>query len=497
MSSFGAKRKPRVIKVSDKDDRPESAQSSDEGGALKTSKSSHATLLILFFADGNKRLTMICNSDPSKPVFKSKTGQKSFRKSALRKAFSPPNDGSSTNDAFANPDEEESDGPAVVRPNASRNNSSSRNRRVPKSSRVSFGTEPGDDEDGEGGVVKPPKKATLGKRVLENNATKKGIATRGLPVRSFRDEDEDDRPKYSKEYLNELQSSTPNTPQNAPALHMDGSDGMDLDPSELEGALVVESSVYTPTKPDTRILSEAEIHEKKERRARLAMEQDFLSVEDDDDGDYLNRKKKDDTRLKPEDEDFGEGFDDLVEDGGLSLGKRAEKERRKRDKQQMAELIIAAEGHTSDSSEDSDAERRIAYEAAQTRAGMDGLKKPKKDRAQELLQVPLRITPLPSLSECIARLQISLKAMENEINGESAVVQQLRNERADIVKRESEVQALLDETGKKYQEAIGQGKFETSTVKSAGPGAELMGERGLESIGTTPRRTGDEMEEDY
>ena len=161
----------------------------------------------------------------------------------------------------------------------------------------------------------------------------------------------------------------------------------------------------------------------------------------------------------------------------------------------MAELITAAEGHSSDSSADSDAERRMAYEAAQSRAGMDGLKKKlRKDPAEDLLKVPPKITPLPNLSECLQKLQLSLKTMETELHSKNARVQQLQKEKDEITERELEVQALLDETGKKYQEAMGQGKVEEATVKSSGPGAALVGERGLESIGATPQRNGEEEE---
>lgn len=327
-----------------------------------------------------------------------------------------------------------------------------------------------------------PKKVPLGQRALENSAIKKGVSSRGLPVRSF--EGDEDRPKYSKEYLEELQSSTPNTPQKGSTIPQDDSDLMDLDASELEGALVVESTDLGSPKPTTSIPTDAEIREKKERRVRLAQEQDFLSLEDDEDP--FGRKKKDDTRLIAEDEDLGEGFDNYVEDGGLSLGKKAEKERRKTERKQMAELISAAEGHDSDSSSDSDAERRIAYEAAQSRAGLDGLKKPRKDPAQEALQVPPKIAPLPSLTECLARLQATLGSMEKEMGEKQARMQKLKSQREEIVKREAEVQALLDETGRKYQEAMNQGKA-GDVAASANAPSELIGARGLETLGTPSR----------
>jgi hypothetical protein len=488
MSSFGAKRKARVIRVSDEGDIPGPVSSSDDGDALQAGKyldPAPAKRL----ADGVERLTA-AQAEPSKPVLVSKSGRKPFRQSGLRKTFTATGDDGADNTSKneGQDDEEDDDGPVVVRPTVSRTSSTSQKKRPPKS-KLSFGGDPGDGGDEDSEDV-PVKKAPLGKRALENSAARKGISTRGLPVRSV--QDEEDRPKYSKEYLNELQSSTPNTP--AP-LDTNAADEMDLDVSELEGALVVDSPDMPPAKQETTILTDAEIRERKERRARLAKEQEFLSVEDDDDDDdRLGRKKKDDTRLKAEDEELGEGFDEYVEDGGLSLGKRAEKERRKRERQQMAELITAAEGHSSDASSDSEAERRMAYEAAQSRAGMDGLKKPRKDPAEELLRVPPKIAPLPNLSECIQKLQVSLRTMENDLRGKEARVRQLKSDKEEITKREAEVQALLDETGKKYQDAMGKDKVEDATVKSSGPGAQLVGERGLESIGTTPRRAVEEDE---
>jgi hypothetical protein len=428
-------------------------------------------------------------------LFTPKSSRKPFRQSNLRKTFNTDDDDESagtSGDGAARKDEDEEDnGPAVIRPVNSRSTSARQKSRPKPSSKLSFGGEAADataDED-------VPKKSSLGQRTLENSAFKKSLGTRGLPLRSMQ-EDDDDRPRYSKEYLAELQSTTPNTPKDVSALAISDPDEMELDASELEGAMIVDSPAATPSKPETTILTDAEIREKKERRARLAQESGFLSMEDDSD-DIRLRPKKEETRLKAEDEELGEGFDDYVEDGGLSLGKRAERERKKQERAKMAELIHNAEGNDTDSSADSDAERRIAYESAQTRAGMDGLKKPRKDPNSALLQVPPKITPLPVLSECIARLQASLKAMEAEVSSKARRVQQLQSEKQEIIQREGEVQALLDETGKKYQEAMGKGGIENGATDGAPVVAkpELAGERGLESLGATPRRNGEVDEE--
>jgi hypothetical protein len=487
MSSFGAKRKARVIKVSED---AEDEVASDDSSVTKPGESKRTrspAFLNKCFADSTAthKADHAANLESTKISFGSKAGRKPFRQSGLRKPFTPKDDDDEQGASAGKGDEDDTDGPVVVRPSITRNASSAQKKRTGKSSKLSFGAGAGENEDDDTGSAS--NKGSLSKKVLENSAAKRGIATRGLPLRSF--QEDEDRPKYSKEFLSELQSSTPNTPGNISTLQGDSADEMELDASELEGALIVESTTAAPPKSQTKILTDAEIQEKKERRSRLAKEQDFISLEDDDDDDYTLRKKKDDTRLKPEDEEMGEGFDDFVEDGGLSLGKRAEKERSKRDRQQMAELINTAEGHSSDSSSDSDAERRMAYEAAQTRAGLDGLKKkPKKDPNQDLLQIPSKITSLPNLAECVAKLQASLQSMDAHLKEKAARLQSLRTEKSEISTRQAEVQALLDETGKKYQEAMGQGLVDSTTAKPTGASAELAGARGLESLGTTPRR---------
>ncbi|KAL7786368.1 nineteen complex-related protein 2 domain-containing protein [Trichoderma ceciliae] len=464
MSSFGAKRKVRVIKVDhDDDDRSGDTPPVAEGGNLQ--------------------------DDAVKPAFGLKTGRRPFRQSGLRNSFNPQDEDTSGDiDETSQGNAEDDDGPVVVRPNITRAALSKQKKKLPKS-KLSFGGDGGQEDDEPTSDFSPSRKPVMGQKVLENNTVKRRMAARGLPlpVRSY--QDDDDRPRYSKEYLDELRSSTPNTPSDLSSLKANLCEKMDLDPSELEGALIVESPMPSSTAlpQTTQILTEAEIRERKERRARLAKEKDYISMGDEDDG-LLSRKKKDDSRLVAEDEDLGEGFDDYVEDGGLSLGKRAEKERRKQERRQMAELIHAAEGHTSDSSSDSDAERRIAYETAQTRAGLDGLKKPRKDPNEQLLQVPPKITPLPSLAECLVQLQATLRSMENDIHTKTATVTQLTSERDDIIKREAEVQAFLNETGRKYEEAMGRKPHPAEGGASAGPGAELAGERGLESLGATPMK---------
>ncbi|KGQ10981.1 hypothetical protein BBAD15_g3668 [Beauveria bassiana D1-5] len=468
MSSLGSRRKARVIKIDDEDSEGAENAGSEIGGAS--------------------------NAESAQPSFKIKSAKKGNRQSGLRKTFSADNE----DDKASHNDEDGENGPVVVKARFG-----AQKQKKKSNSRLSFGL--GVDEEGNNttSLEKPLKRSTLGQRVVENIAVKRGIAMRGFPTRTS--EDDDDRPRYSKKYLDELQSSTPTTPMDSASIPTDG-DEMELDASELEGAMIVDSPAPAPPAAKIQVLTDAEIQERKERRARLAQEQDFLSVEDDDDDDDRRAKKKEDTRLATDEDQMGEGFDNFVDDGGVSLGKRAEKQRRKQFRAKMAELINAAEGHSSDSSSDSEAERRIAYETSQTRSGMDGLKRPRRDPAKDLLQMPPpKMTPLPSLAECVARLQATLGGMEAQMQLKSAAVAQMRSERQSIAAREREVQALLDETGKKYQEAMGKTaelgsskgpSATTTTTKSVVDDDAFAGDRGPESLGTSPgrgRTAGDEL----
>jgi hypothetical protein len=387
--------------------------------------------------------------------------------------------------------------PAVSKPSMGRSTSTSKRKKAP-SSRLSFGV--GDIISGdaaealEDNELFTPKKATIARRVVESNALRKSLPAYQIPIRAG--EDDDERPTYSKDYLNELKSSTPSTPKDLRNLSVTVDNVEDLDVSELEGATIVDSDHELGSPPATpAIPTEAEIRERKERRARLAHERDFISLNDDSSDDrrqisLLPRKKKAESRLVREDEDLGEGFDEFVDDGRISLGRKAEREARRRQRAAMAELINEAEESGSEASDDSEAERRAAYEAAQTRAGMDGLSK--LDPAATLPLIPQKITPLPILSECLQRLQTTLSGVEQELARQTRKMEELRQEKAEIIAREEEVQRLLKEAGNRYAAMRADNSLPSVAVdpKALTEGWNgLMNpvvDRGLESFGNTP-----------
>lgn len=230
-------------------------------------------------------------------------------------------------------------------------------------------TEDGDEES----AVITPKRPGLGRRVLEKSALQRSLTPsrmpEHLPIRVGQDQD---RPTYNEDYLKELRDSTPSTPNYTSSEQAKEEDVEEkaVDVAAKFGEVMEISSIG-----QTVIPSEAEIREKKARRARLArereQEQDFISLDDAGSEDEWSldtrRKEKQETRLVRDDEDFAEGFDEYVEDGRIALGRKAEREQQRRQREEMRELIEEAE-NTSEN--DSDAEQKAAYEAAQTRAAM-------------------------------------------------------------------------------------------------------------------------------
>lgn len=342
--------------------------------------------------------------------------------------------------------------------------------------RLSFG--PGEtsmaDDEGQESEVVIPKRPGLGRRALEKSTLQSGSG-RSIPLRVG---PEQDRPSYNTDYLKELRDSTPSTPK-TPATDEDKEKTIDV-AAKFGEVMKVSAPSAIP--------SEAEIREKKARRARLAKEhgatvteQDYISLEDNTgDGDWEDGAQEDhrDTRLIRDDEDFAEGFDEFVEDGRISLGKKAEREQQRKQREQMKELIEGAEGLSDE--DDSDVEERAAYEATQTRAAMgksgrDPMERPK---------TPPKMTSLPRLSTCLDRLRTNLAVMEQSKTQMIGRMEELRKEKADIAVREVEIQALIKEAGDNYEKLKQEAGVVPGAIEDGTAAGEIQNERGLESFGS-------------
>lgn len=371
-----------------------------------------------------------------------------------------------------------------IRPSTTSASSKSKKR---SSLRVSFGpggTSMTEDDEGAPSAVFTPKKSNLSRQAVEKNALRKALASsissEHLPYRQS-----DDRPSYSIDHLNELKSSTPSTPKDLKSL----SDAEDHEIKTLDVAakfgtnLAMYNNAIIPT--------DAEIKEKKERRARLAKEE-YIALSDEDESNeisVLSTKQKPETRLVRDDEEIAEGFDEFVEDGQIALGRKAEREQKRKHETEMRQLIEEAEGSSGDDTDDSEAERKAAYEAAQTRAGMDGLQKdggtnngrPRRPRT------PPKITPLPSLNTCLERLQATLSEILYSRIQKVRKMEELQKEKSDIKAREVEIQQLLKEAGENYEKLRSEAGIEAGENELGRDGKMLIQEgtpsRGLENLG--------------
>ncbi|KAL6715967.1 hypothetical protein ACLMJK_006929 [Lecanora helva] len=398
----------------------------------------------------------------------------------------------------ARDDQEQS--PTVVRPSITSRGLSKTKKR--SSLRTSFG--PGgtsmieDDENG-GSAVFTPKKTNLSRQVVEKNALRKTltahISADRVPLRQS-----DERPSYSSEYLNELRTSTPTTPKDSGSRSDVEDQGKTLDLAAKFGSdpIIQDSNSVIPT--------DAEIREKKERRARLAKEQDFISLEDvgggaveDQESDESNDErsilpyaqrvsaKKEETRLVQDDENIAEGFDEFVSDGRIALGKKAEREQKKRQEAEIRNMIDEAEGGSDDSSDDSENERRAAYEAAQTRKGMEGLHRDEERVKPRRPTTPPKITPLPTINGCLEALKEQLAAKQYSLGLKQRRLEEIQKERDDIRTRQSEVQRLLKETGERYEKLSAEVDAKRQDEDISGNEIVVntngITERGLETLG--------------
>lgn len=337
------------------------------------------------------------------------------------------------------------------------------------------GTSMADDGDQDSEVV-VPKRHGLGRKAMERSATQRTLTPSGAAeALSARIGHDQDRPSYNSDYLKELRDSTPSTPKSAPEDTTDRT----VDVAAKFGEVM---KVSAPS----AIPSELEIREKKARRARLALEHgakedDFISLDGhaarDDDWEALARGEEvTDTRLVRDDEDFAEGFDEYVEDGKVSLGRKAEREQKHKERSAMRELIDDAEGISDE--EDSDLEEKAAYEATQTRAAMYNDKPGGIDRPK----TPPKMTSLPRLANSLERLRTSLAAMEASKTQMISRMEELRKEKEDVSTREVEIQALVKEAGDNYERLKIEAGIDPAAEADA-PNGALEKSRGLESIG--------------
>ena len=314
----------------------------------------------------------------------------------------------------------------------------------------------------------------MSRQAQERNAQKRVGLSAILAPEPLRDRLKDKEPSYSPEYLAELKSSTPSTLSRRESPSPGRGIGQDLDVAAKFGK---DLSRYADRDRNSAIPTEAEIQEKKARRARLAKEQKYKAQgsdlsdgnddedmpdagRDSDDDEFMNQRdvislsnepKGPETRLTHDDEDLMEDFDSFVDDGRINLGRKAEKEQQRKQREEMRDLINDAEGLASDDSDDSDMQRRHEYEAVQTRKGMEGLRVEDGREAEDSgAKTPPKIAPLPSLSSCVERLRTRLQEVEASRKNTVSRLEEIERKRQEIPAQEQYIQEQLKVAGAQY-----------------------------------------------
>ncbi|RMD42046.1 hypothetical protein DV735_g3090, partial [Chaetothyriales sp. CBS 134920] len=293
------------------------------------------------------------------------------------------------------------------------------------------------------------------------------------------------RPSYSKSYLDELRNSTPSTPRDLITT---------TPPSEqqLEVASKFPNASRSEVSNKIQVLTASEIAAAKARRARLAQEkkaEDFIPLDDhelyDSDGEFKPQRLQlgsynysaaamahggKGTRLEHEDEDIMEGFDAFVEDGPAStriqmdVSKRAERQRRKAQKEAMRAQIDAAEDTDSDGSgvtgysyDSDDGERHRAYEEAQFHAGLDGLRQVHEEhsRRSRRPKQPKITTPIEKLAVGLERLREQVQRMELEKQRLEKRQIEIGREKDELHEQREHVQKALEESSKELDRVQG------------------------------------------
>jgi Nineteen complex-related protein 2 len=178
----------------------------------------------------------------------------------------------------------------------------------------------------------------------------------------------------------------------------------------------------------------------------------------------------------------------------VTLSRKARREQEKKQREGMRELIEQAEDSSEES--DSEAEANEAYEIAQSRAGMDGLRLSSGGSVMGSLAVKKRVkrtkeptvlTKIPRLGDVVKGLRERLREMEDEKTRMGKKIEELDKELVDVKSSEEDIQQKLIEAGDEFERM----KKEVEEKHGGGGLRGLLNtqkaeERGLESLGGTP-----------
>ena len=348
-----------------------------------------------------------------------------------------------------------------------------------------------------------------------------------FPLR--RDDETQNRPTYSKDYLQELKNSTPSTPKDLSTYPSSVEDEDTQAVLDLDITTKFGPSISLQSQSKSRIPTAAEIQEKKDRRARLAHEReaattsednpDYISLDAyDSDGEFKPQRlqvgthlhkephnAQEHTRLLHDDEDIAEGFDAFVEDAGrVTLSKKGLRAQQTAEREAIRRAIEGGHHHSSaaasDADEsDSDASLNEQYEAAQTTHGIASGAHSRRQQAALKPRRPTHLKPIPRMNEMTSRLKSRIQELQMRRTLLGKRRAEIGAEKIEVAGRKAHIQTLLRDTGEEFErvrrEVLEKGGGDIGSSGSGGRRG-LSGDgigngngngeqqRGLESLGT-------------
>lgn len=234
------------------------------------------------------------------------------------------------------------------------------------------------------------------------------------------------------------------------------------DPLDVAGKFAAERASAAAVATELSIPDSGTIKALKARRALLAQNPDYISLSGD---------AKKGSRLQKTQDDDEEILETFVEDGGLALGKKAEREKERRRREDIREAIDMVERPSDEDEEGSNDDGNGEWEANRLRTGGYGSNK-RETLEEKLRKPPAVITPLPNFQEALANLKGILAGVNDTMEQKSKRVEELLSEKEMIGQREKELQKLLKETSEKYERL----RAEAGTALHVGRGLESFGD---------------------
>ncbi|KZV86977.1 hypothetical protein EXIGLDRAFT_621222 [Exidia glandulosa HHB12029] len=315
--------------------------------------------------------------------------------------------------------------------------------RVKPKARLSFGAD--DDEEGAGETFQV-KKSALSRKI---KAASPLVSLVPQDVTATRQ----DAPLYSKEYLSELKAQTLSTP---PPRHATEDVDMFIDDSTFaDASMQLADMDELPDPGETIIPSESSIVAAKQKRDRLrktggTKEDDFISLEVTKRSSLKDDGPHPESRLVREDDEVGEGDDELPEYTGaqerIALGKKARKVEERKRRAGMIEMIEDAY--------DVDDEESREWEMAQVRRAADAdrdMSFASQAKARDVYvpaPIPTAI-PIPTLGPAIAAFDRAVLTLTNSHAANSTTLAKLEDERTALQSQETELRKMVAEAESK------------------------------------------------